>query len=192
MANADRPNGFKPVKTFSGAPWSGMIRTIGVADSADIFVGDAITTSSGLAAAATAHADVIIGVAVGFGKMDAAGVPGGMFNAANLNLDGRYYDDSASTHTQWVCYYVPVNDVLFEAQFDGTPTTPVIGQGYGLIYTAGSQTTGQSQQEIDGDDTSDVDVQIVEFVRNSENDHTAAYGRVLVKFDDYAFPKAAS
>jgi hypothetical protein len=191
MANVDRPNGFSPVKTFSGAPWTSMIRTIGVADGADIFVGDALKTASGLAAASTAHADVIIGVAVGFGKVGSDGSPFGMFNPINLNTP-QYYDDSASTHTEWVCYYVPVNDVLFEAQFDGTPTTPVIGQGYGLVYTAGNTTTGQSAQEIDGDDVTDMDVQIVEFVRKPGNDWTAAHGRVLVKFDDYAFPKAAS
>jgi hypothetical protein len=191
MANVDRPNGFQPVKTFSGAPWTAMIRSVGVADGADIFVGDAVTLSSGLAAASTAHADVIVGVAVGFGKVNSEGDPSGMYNPLNLNTP-QYYDDSASTHTEWVCFYVPVNDVLFEAQFDGTPTTPVIGQGYGLIYTTGSTTTGQSAQEIDGDDTTDIDVQIVEFVSKPNNDKSAAYGRVLVKFDDYAFPKAAS
>ena len=191
MNNKDTPNGFKPVKTFSGAPWTSMIRTIGVADSADIFVGDALKLSSGLATAATAHGDVIIGVAVGFGKVGADAIPFGMFNPVNLNTP-QYYDDSASTHTEWVCYYVPVNDVLFEAQFDGTPTTPVIGMGYGLIYTAGSATTGISAQEIDGDDGSDIDVQIVDFVREPGNNWAAAFGRVLVKFDDYAFAKAAS
>jgi hypothetical protein len=192
MANTDRPNGFRPVKTFSGAPVSSMIRTVGVADGADIFVGDAIKLSSGLAAASTAHADVILGVAVGFGKKGVDGEPFGMFNPENLNTPNQYYDDSASTHTEWVCYYIPVNDVLFEAQFDGTPTTPVVGQGYGLIYTTGSTTTGQSAQEIDGDDVTDIDVQIVDFVRMPGNDWTAAYGRVLVKFDDAAFPNAAS
>lgn len=191
MANVDRPNGFKPVKTFSGAPWTAMIRTVGVADGADIFVGDAIKLSSGLAAASTAHADVIYGVAVGFGKKGADGNPLGMFNPENLNTP-QYYDDSASTHTDWVCYFVPVNDVIFEAQFDGTPTTPVIGQGYGLIYTTGSTTTGISAQEIDGDDVTDIDVQIVDFVRQPNNDWTAAYGRVLVKFDDSGYPNAAS
>jgi hypothetical protein len=191
MANVDRPNGFRPVKTFSGAPLSSLIRSVGVADGTDIFVGDALKLSSGLAASSTAHDDNIIGVAVGFGRVGTDGVPLGMFNPDNLNTP-QYYDDSASTHTQWVCYYVPVDDVLFEAQFDGTPTTPTVGQGYGLIYTTGSTTTGQSQQEIDGDDTTDVDVNIVEIIRAPWNDHTAAYGRVLVKFDDYTFRLADS
>jgi len=50
MANTDRSNGFKPVKTFSGAPVSGIVRYVGVTDAADLFVGDALTLTSGLAA----------------------------------------------------------------------------------------------------------------------------------------------
>ncbi len=192
MANVDRPNGFRPVKTFSGAPWTAMIRTVGVADGADIFVGDAITLSSGLAAASTAHNDNIVGVAVGFGKKNSQGVYSQMYNPTNLNSDGYYYDDSASTHTDWVCFYVPVDDVIFEAQFDGTPTTPTVSQGYGLIYTTGSTTAGQSAQEIDGDDTTDIDVNIVEIPQTVDNDYTAAFGRVYVKFDDYTFRLADS
>lgn len=192
MSNVDRPNGFRPVKTFSGAPVSSLIRTVGVADGTDIFLGDAIKLSSGLAAAVTAHADVVLGVAVGFGKVSAEGIPMGMFNPENLNLGSQYYDDSASTHTEWVCYYVPVNDVLFEAQFDGAPTTPVIGQGYGLTYTTGSTVTGVSAQEIDGDDVTDIDVQLVDFVRMPGNTPTIIHGRVLVKFDDAAFPNLIS
>ena len=191
MANVDRPNGFRPVKTFSGAPWTSMIRTVGVADSANIFVGDAITLASGLAAASTAHADVIYGVAVGFAKRDdMTGSVGAGGDPDSLTTS--YYNDGANTHTDWVCMYVPVNDVLFEAQFDGTPTTPVVGQGYGLIYTTGSTTTGRSAQEIDGDDVTDIDVQIVEIPDYADNDYTAASGRVWVKFDDFGFPKAAS
>jgi hypothetical protein len=191
MANIDRPNGFRPIKTVSGAPVSGMTRYVGVADGADIFVGDAIKLSSGLAAASTAHNDNIVGVAVGFGKFDKDGkTPTANFNPADLST--KYYDDSASTHTEWYCAYVPGDDVIFEAQFDGTPTTPVVGQGYGLIYTAGSATTGLSQQEIDGDDTTDIDVVIVEIPSYPDNDHAAAWGRVWVKFDDQVFVNADS
>ena len=190
MANVDRPNGFRPVKTFSGAPVSSLIRSVGVADGADIFIGDALKLASGLATASTAHDDNIIGVAVGFGKKAGAENKAGMVVPGDL--ENRFYDDSANTHTDWVVYFVPVDDVLFEAQFDGTPTTPVVGQGYGLVYTAGSATTGMSQQEIDGDDVTDIDVNIVEIPDYADNDHTAAFGRVWVKFDDYVFRLADS
>ena len=71
MANPDRPNGFKPVKTKSGAPISGMIRTVGVTDGTNIFKGDLLTLTSGLAAVAASNDAALLGVAVGFGKADA-------------------------------------------------------------------------------------------------------------------------
>jgi len=186
MANVDRPNGFTPVKTRSGAPVTGLIRQVGVADGADIFIGDALTLSSGLAAASTAAADTIIGVAVGFGKKDPSSKQ--WTGAVNPNdQETQYYDDSANTHTDWAVFYVPAEDVIFEAQFDGTPTTPTVGQGYGLIYTAGSVVTGRSAQEIDGDDVTDIDVVVVELPQGPRNDVTAAYGRVYVMFDDLVF-----
>ncbi len=55
MANVDRPNGFKIVKTLSGAPISSMIRSVGVTDGTDIFVGDLISLTSGLAAVAATN-----------------------------------------------------------------------------------------------------------------------------------------
>ena len=181
MANVDRPSGFTPVKTISGAPVSGLIRAVGVADSADIFIGDALKLSSGLAIPVTASNDITIGVAVGIGKFGTDGFPAGPYDPANLTQ--KFYDDSVSTHTDYCVYYVPTHDVLFEAQFDGTPTTPVIGQGYGLIYTAGNTTSGRSAQEIDGDGTTNKDVMIVEFLQTPGNDKAAAFGRVLVMFD---------
>lgn len=192
MANVDRPNGFKPVKTLSGAPVSGLIRTVGCANS-DIYVGDAIMLSSGLAAASTAHADEIIGVAVGFAKkgsfQKSVGAGG---NYDNMNIESSWFDASDVTYTDWVCMYVPAEDVVFEAQFDGTPTSTLVGQGYGLIYTTGSATTGRSAQEIDGDDQTDMDVKIVEIPDIPGNDPTAAYGRVWVMFDDTVFHWADS
>ena len=68
MANKDTPNGFRPVKTMSGAPLTSMIRTCGVADGADIFVGDAVNIESGLAAVGATCDEGFAGVAVGFGK----------------------------------------------------------------------------------------------------------------------------
>lgn len=186
MANVDRPNGFTPVKTRSGAPVTGMLRHVGVADSADIFRGDAIYLSSGLAVAATAHAQNIVGVAVGFGKKDpSTGKWSGAINPDDQNV--TYYDDSANTHTDWCVYYVPVEDVIFEAQFDGVATTPVVGQGYGLTYTAGSAVTGRSLQEVDGDDTTEVDVVMVELPQYVDNDVALLAGRAYFMFDDILF-----
>ncbi len=180
MANIDRPNGFRPVKTFSGAPVTSLIRAIGVADGADIYVGDAISLASGLGAPSATNDSAILGVAVGFGKFDKDGrTPLGMFNPENLNSTGKFYDDSASTHTEWCVYYVPADDVIFEVQ-TATALTKVPGDTADLATGAGSATTGQSIMEITT--ASNNDVTIVEVPNIVGNDPTTVWGRYWVMF----------
>lgn len=189
MANTDRPNGFRPVKTVSGRPVNSMIRTVGVADGADIFVNDALTLTSGLAGRMAVEG-VCAGVAVGFGKVNDMEnrVPGpGNYD----NLMKRYYDDSESTHTEWVVFYVPAEDVIFEAQIDDTAETGVVGEGYDIIAGSGSTTTGLSDMEVNGDaKTNDGDVVIVEIPEIAGNDHTLAFGRYWFKFVNTEFNNA--
>ena len=175
MANVDRPNGFRLVKTISGAPLSSVVRTVGVADAADIFVGDALQLASGLAQPLAVGGESL-GVAVGFGK-----VGSGPFNPDNLMT--RYYDDSASTHTEWECYYIPAEDGIFEAQVDDTAEVGVVGEAYDILATAGSTVTGISAMEIDGNAlTTTGDVVIVQIPNIVGNDPELAFGRYHVKF----------
>lgn len=190
MSNPDRPNGFRFVKTVSGAPVSGLIRSVGVADGADIMVGDAIALSSGLATKLTVEA-VCVGVAIGFGKKNTMSqeVPG-PFNPDDLIT--KYYDDSASTHTNWVVYYIPAEDAIFEAQSDGT-TDLVVGEAQDIVDGGGSTTTGLSQMEIDDDAlTNDGDVVVVEIPSGPGYDNTAstANRRYWVKFVNTQFNNA--
>lgn len=180
MANVDRPNGFRAVKTVSGGPVTGLIRTVGVTDSGDIFVGDAISITSGLATPLAVEG-ICAGVAVGFGKKNATLENGGPFNPDDLMT--RYYDDSASTHTDWVCYYVPAEDVIFEGQVDDTAEVGVVGEAYDIVATAGSVVTGISAMEINGNAlTNDGDVVVVEIPNIVGNDPELAFGRYWVKF----------
>ena len=184
MANTDRPNGFRPVKTLSGAPWTSMVRYIGVADSEDIFIGDIINLESGLADPGATNDAAFLGVAVGFGKVDGDGIPLGQFNPASLET--RYYDDSASTHTDWVVYYVPVEGVIFEAQ-TATALTLAVGDTCDLADAAGDTTTGISRQEITTN--SNADFTVVEIPKYPDNDHTLVWGRywVMVTRAEQAF-----
>lgn len=175
MANTDRPNGFRPVKTLSGRPVNGTIRHIGVADGEDIFIGDILNLETGLADPAATGDAALLGVAVGFGKVDADGIPLGPFNPDDLGK--RYYDDSASTHTEWVVYYVPVEDVIFEAQ-TATALTLAIGATCDLLDAAGSVTTGRSAQEITT--SSNADFTVVEIPHYPDNDNTLVNGRYWV------------
>lgn len=176
MANTDRPNGLRPVKTLSGAPWTGTLKAIGVADGADIFVGDPINLESGLAAPGATNDTSFLGVAVGFGKF-IDGAPVGPFDPANMN--SRFYDDSASTHTEWCCFYVPADDVVFEAQ-TATALTLVVGDTCDLSYTAGNTTTGISACELTTNNNADFTV--VEVPSLVDNDPTLVWGRYNVMF----------
>lgn len=186
MANADRPNGFRAVKTLSGAPVSAMIRAVGVADAADIFVGDPLDIVGGLAGPAAAGAPVV-GVAVGFGKKNTMqGIKGNAYgDPANMN-SARFYDDSANTHTDWVVYYVPAEDVVFEAQTDGADTL-LVGEEIDMVAGAGSETTGLSGYEIDAGVSTNDDLIVVEIPDYVDNDPTLAAGRYWVIFKDVEF-----
>ena len=180
MANVDRPNGFKPVGTLSGRPWEGTVRAIGVADGSDIYVGDALNLESGLAAVGATNDTDFLGVAVGFGKFEKDGkTPTGPFNPADLNSTGTWYDDSASTHTDWCVFYVPADDVIFEAQ-TATALTKVVGDNFDLSVTAGSSLTGQSAHELTT--SSNNDFICVGKVLRPDNDETLVWGRYLVMF----------
>jgi len=176
VANIDRPNGFRAVKTLSGAPLHTAIRAIGVADGADIFIGDPINLESGLAAPGATNDEDFLGVAVGFGKFE-GGVPTGPFNPSDLGQ--RYYDDSASTHTEWCCFYYPADDVIFEAQ-TAAALTIVVGGTCDLAYVDGNTTSGISACEIAT--SSNADLVVVEIPSLVDNVATTIWGRYWVMF----------
>lgn len=169
MANPDRPRGFTPVKHTSGASVTGQLRAVGVADGADIFVGDLLNLESGLAAVAATNDAAILGVAVGFGKKDTltGSIGSALVDPANLNQ--IYYDDSASTHTDYVVFYVPARDMIFEVQ-SNADLDLVVGSPCDLVATAGSTTTGRSLHEVGTNTNSDfVVVEIPDYVDNDSS-----------------------
>jgi hypothetical protein len=178
MANQDKPRGFTPVKHTSGAPWTGQIRSIGVTDAADMFIGDALNLASGLAAVAATNDSALLGVAVGFGKKsDMTNQVGGAYNPSDLTT--IYYDDSANTHTDWVVFYVPFNDMVFEVQTAVDLSASGVGATVDLLATAGSTTTGRSNQEVTT--STNADFIIVERPDYPDNDATLVNERLYVQ-----------
>lgn len=175
MANPDRPRGFRFVKTNGGVA-TAQVRAIGVTDGADIFRGDMLTLTSGLAAVAATNDATILGVAVGFGKVHADGSIGSMTDPENLAIG--YYDDSASTHTDYVVFYIPAENNIFEVQTNADLDLAV-GDPCDLVATAGSTTTGNSQQEVGTNTNSDFIV--VEIPQYANNDNSLANADVWVQ-----------
>ena len=194
MANVDNPHGFLPVKSLQGAPWNGLARSIGVTDGADIFMFDSLITASGLALSPTTATDddVMLGVAVGFGKNSTAtGTMGGskdgmMFDPDDLATGTRYYDDSDSIHTEWNVFYAPAIGMLFQVQSDGGETAQLLnGTAYDTTATTGNTTTGISKHEIDGDGTAGTGegVVVLGVVRSPDNDPALDNAEYFIRFN---------
>jgi len=177
MANPDKPNGFKFVKTLSGAPVAAVARSVGVTDAVDLFVGDMLQLTSNLAAVGATNSATFLGVAVGFGKVsDMQGEYSSAFNPDVLTT--LYYDDSASTHTEWRVWYVPVDDAIFEVQSD-TDLDLAIGDPCDLLTTtAGSAVTGISGQQVGAN--TNTDMYVVDIPPYPDNDSTLANTRYHV------------
>ena len=184
MANVDRPNGFRPAKTYSGAPWNSLVRRYEAADRSsdttnnhgDIYVGDPVALSSGKVIPANSGA-TIIGVCVGVGKDASEHGEVGMFNPDNLE---QRYLGHAETGYVWV---VPKEHVLFEVQT--ASDLDLVPGGTADITTDateahGSRTTGLSSCELTT--SANADVTVVENVTTPNNDVTLANARHLVKF----------
>ena len=183
MANPDRPSGFRPVKTLTGAPMSSMIRSIGVTDGADMFVGDMLTLTSNLAAVSASNDSTFLGVAVGFGKKNpATGEWDSAYNPDNLTT--LYYDDSANTHTDWRVFYVPAEMAVFEVQ-SASDLDLAVGDTCDLLATAGNTATGRSNHEVTT--SSNTDFTVVEIPSYPDNDSTLANTRYWVKTITSAF-----
>jgi hypothetical protein len=180
MANADRLTGFRAVKSLNGAPVTQLIRQVGVRDGTDCFVGDAINLATGLAEPADTN-EAIHGVAVAFGKVNSMTGKYNAYDPTSLDVP-NYYDDSANTHTDWVCYYIPAEQAIFACQTDAANTFTV-GVTCDILATAGSTTTGMSAHELTTT-TSNGDCWVVEIPDIIDNDVTAANAEYWVRFQD--------
>ncbi len=178
MANKDAPRGFTPIKHTSGAPWNGQVRAAPCGDTEDIFIGDFVSLVSGLVLPADTNDATLLGVAVGFGKVDAmTGYYNGAFNPQNLSV--LYYDDSANTNTDWVVYYVPARDMIFEVQTAVDLSASTLGATVDLLGTTGDTTTGRSKQEVTT--SSNADFIIVERPQYPDNDATLVNEKLWVQ-----------
>lgn len=196
MANTDRPNGFKAVKTLDGSPISGLIRAkySPAADRSsdttnnhgDIYVGDPISISTAGAVTPADAGEACDGVAVGFSETDDAhfGMDGSQANLGpafnTKDLTKRYlpYDEEG------VIYYVPTENVLFEVQ-SASDLDLEEGSLADITNTAatahGSRTTGVSSCELTT--ASNNDVRVIQLKRSPDNDTSLANARYWVKFE---------
>ena len=184
MANIDRANGFRPVKSLVGGDWTTLVRPYTAADRSadttgnhgDIYIGTPVKLVAGLVLAANSG-DTILGVAVGTGTQTSTFGVDGYFNPSDLGKRFLAYDDDG------IVGVVPAEMVLFEAQTNDDLDL-VAGSLADISVAAatahGDRVTGNSTAEIVV--ASNNDVKVVEDKTTPDNDTTLENARHFVKF----------
>ncbi len=175
MANVDRADGFKFVKTMGGVA-TAQVRTM-PAGNVDFHRGDSISVGAAGVAAVSATNDAdFLGVVQGWGKKDpVSGSVSSMVDPANLEM--VFFDASAVTNTDYVLYYIPFEGNIFEVQTNADLDF-VVGSPCDVAITAGNTTTGNSGHEV-GTNTN-TDFHVIELMDRVDNDNSLANARVLV------------
>ena len=188
MANTNRPNGFRPVKHLTGAPYNGQfnIYEIVVGDGTATFVGDLVKTDAGTATdvyptciragtSGEVTSGLLLGAIVGF-------VP----DPTNLNLPAN-----RAASTKRYAYVADAPDLVFETMDGATvPTTAtLIGMNTGFMATAGSAVTGKSGMTTGtttATTTNTLPLKIVGIVNSVDNASGAASQRLWVMINQHA------
>jgi hypothetical protein len=181
MASVSRINGFRPVKTLSGAPYSGKANLYFMAsgDSTVVMVGDAVKIAGDARAASGAPTvtrcgatDIPVGVVVG---ILFSGVGNEVTNVpAVSDLNTPVYRRASTDR------YVLVADdplLVYEVQYAGTSVaaatiTANVGQNGQFTTTAGSTVSGSSGMQLDSTGlatTSTLPLKIVGFPARPDN-----------------------
>lgn len=182
MANTDRVNGLRPVRTLSGTPFKIDEFVLLAADSTATFVGDLVKlsgtghTDGTPAIAQCAAGDAAIGVVVGFAP-----------DPTNLELKHR----TASTLRK--AYVITSTDAVYEIQEDsdgGAMAVTDIGKCGDVVVAAGSTTTGASGMELDSSNVQAVDaggqLRVLRLVPRDDNEiGTNAKWEVIIAEHSY-------
>lgn len=188
MANVDRPFGFRPVSTLSGAAYNGQMRKFYTDTNCflgDIMIQDAASIANpktdgatqGVTRATSATATLAIGAVVGWEP-----------DPADLT---RPYHAGSGTYAVYVC--VDPN-VIYECQDNGAATLIAaadVGLNYDIVVTAGSTTTGASNMEVDsgtaGAVTAATPVKLVGIKDEPGNEIGSANAKLLVTLNTHVY-----
>lgn len=158
MSSVSRINGFRPVKTITGAAWNGQVNTyfVPASDSSVIMVGDAVKllgdarSASGVPTVTrvSAATDIPVGIVVGIAF---EGI-GDLTNVPPVNdLNTPVYRRASTDRYLLVC---DDPNVVYEVQLAGAgpaaaTVTAAVGLNGQFTTTAGNTTTGASGMQLD-------------------------------------------
>lgn len=186
MANVDRPNGFRPVKHLSGAPYNGAFSKY-YSGTDNLFMGDLVEISAtGLANGSGAYPecaraeadDIVIGAVVGW-EVDPAS-------------PSRLYHAASSTYA---VYVADAPDLIFMAQTnDAGLAAADVGLNCDFVVAAGSTTSGVSNMEVDGSTeatTQAEPLKLMGMVNSPDNEVGVANMKVLVMINQHSYNNEA-
>jgi len=205
MANTNRPNGFSPVKSLTGATWNGQGNLYAIATDAtntyaigDVVMSAASATATGVPyvqkwGGATTTSALPLGIIVGI----ATPTPGTSNQGAPLSLENPFIGLSAGTQYVYVC---DDPNVIFEAQFDSTAVAVTnLHQNASVTITADQTATLSSAAPLSSmvltspATTATLPIRLMGAVQRQGNE-VGAYVRVLCKwnFHEYGVTAGAS
>lgn len=195
MASVSRINGFRPVKTITGAAYNGQANLyfVPASDSTVIMVGDAVKLAGDARAATGAPTvtragatDAAVGIVVGIlftGVGDLTNVP------PVTNLNTPVYRAASTDRYLLVC---DDPNVVYETQYAGTSVaaatiTANVGLNGQFVTTAGNTTTGASGMQLDSSGlatTATLPLKIVGFPNRPDNIPGDTYFSYYVKLNN--------
>jgi hypothetical protein len=199
MANADRPNGFKPVKHLNGAPYNGQARKymIPAGESVAVAVGDLVRLSDsaatdGYTAVETLGSGAtlsgpIVGAVVGILPVNETG---GVSGGASPTLDTPQHRLGS---TKRFVLVADSPDLLFEAQEDsdgGNIALADVGQNAYVVNAGPNTSTGTSTMEIDSSSVTanaGYPLAIMGVINRPDNEFPGANARWLVRINTHAY-----
>jgi hypothetical protein len=197
MASVSRINGFRPVKTITGSPYSGQANLYFVpsSDSTVIMVGDAVKLAGDARAATGAPTvtragatDAAVGIVVGIlftGVGDLTNMP------PVTDLNTPVYRRASTDR-----YLLVADDpnLVYEVQYAGTSVaaatiTANVGQNGQFTTTAGNTASGSSGMQLDSSGlatTATLPLKIVGFPNRPDNIPGDTYFSYYVKLNNTA------
>lgn len=202
MPNVDKPKGFWPVRTVTGAPWNGQVEHfyIPASDATAVYIGDVVKAggTSGGAGVTVSGINVegmptVTRATVGTTGQDIVGVVVGFKYAPGTTVPEKKHREASTARVAMVAL---AKDNLFEVQEDAD-TTPIAAASMGLnvayTLTAGSATTGLSGMELDSSTaatTATLPVRLIELARRPDNAYNTGgsdtdQAKFIVKFNTH-------
>tara|TARA_R100001460_G_scaffold1882_2_gene6700 strand:- start:7752 stop:8291 length:540 start_codon:yes stop_codon:yes gene_type:complete len=139
MANVNDPDGFTPAFHLSGGTIRPSEFKIESGASGDIFSGDVVKLTSGYVLQGGAT-DAPLGVFYGAEYQDTSG---------EVQFVRRFVSGTTTLGSADIKAYVYTDpDIVYEAQYTGTPTQADVGKVHTISTTAGDSNNGRSKEGV--------------------------------------------